>query len=89
MDIKIYIICHRFTNICSSIIYYLLSIYLLNIHRIAYVPKTIHIVRITFEPSIINQRKAIQCGADDINGDNSNPEIVNGTQYVGYRCAAT
>ena len=88
MDIKIYIILsfirHRSTNICPSIIYYLL-----NIDRIAYVPNTIHIVRITFEPSIINQRKAIQCGADDINGDNSNPEIVNGAQYVGYRCAAT
>ncbi len=88
MDIKIYIILsfirHRSTNICPSIIYYLL-----NIHRIAYVPNTTHIVTITLEPSVINQRKATQCGADDINGDNSNPEIVSGTQYVGYSCAAT
>jgi hypothetical protein len=54
----------------------------------AYVPNTTHIVTITLEPSVINQRKAIQCGAEDINGDNSNPDIVNGTQYDGYKCAA-
>ena len=43
---------------------------------------------ITFEPSVINHRIAIHCGADVINGDNRNPVIVKGTQYTGYRFEA-
>ena len=82
MDIKIYIILDQ------SSIRKFSHTYLLSIHCAAYVPKTTHIVTITFEPSVINHRIAIQCGADVIIGDNINPKIVNGTQYTGYKFAA-
>ena len=79
MDIKIYIILDQ------SSIREFSPIYLLSIHCAAYVPKTTHIVTITFEPSVISQRKAIQCGAEVIKGDSNNPIIVNGIQYIGYK----
>jgi hypothetical protein len=43
---------------------------------------------IIFDPSVIIQRIATQCGADTMKGDNKNPEIEIGIQYTGYKCAA-